>query len=734
MSLKKYLFVLSVITSLLLLALAVGHFTPTRVAFARRQSAPSASDLPVVNATQGDPRNETTVAVSLTNPQVIVGASKWIEGGASGRGNTRVAYYYSSDGGQTWGNGVLPLQTPQKEWGRTSDPAVVSDLDGNFYLCALYLDNGSFDSAVYVYKSTDNGRTFNDPTPVVIDIGSGTTPKQADKCYITVDTSPTSRFKNTVYAVWVSTETSAVKTSTFIKTNHRRPGEAGFSEPKIISHDGDMRGPSLTTGPNGEFYAAWEGIGQPKRIYFNESLDGGETFLPPTVAAKTDTYVYDYIGSLSDPNASLIIRPVSRMNSFPVIAVDRSNGPNRGTVYLAWAETRNGIDADVFVAKFPPPNGGHPNNELPLIPIRVNDDPAGADQFFPWLSVDTSKGDVEVAFYDRRNDPDGRNVDVYLARSTDGGASFGENVRVTSASFDVTIQKDVQGGNANLIGIGDYIALEALNGKAHLMWADTRRGTQEIFYGKVVFDSSGGGGGGGGTGGGTGNDSCSTPQVIAGLPFQVNQDTTTATSAADDPTTCAGGQGAHSVWYSITPTADTTIGVDTGASDYDTVVSVYTGACGALTAVACNDDFAAASANSNRAVLAFQARAGTTYLIEVTGKGSGGTLRLRVGSPTVTRVEFPPAPKGSEFLRITGAGFSENNVAVSINKDGDVIALPNVTFTGQRQGDGTYSEITATRKKLRKVIKPGDSVTVTVESPAASGRVSNSVVFTRPQE
>jgi hypothetical protein len=265
------------------------------------------------------------------------------------------------------------------------------------------------------------------------------------------------------------------------------------------------------------------------------------------------------------------------------------------------------------------------------------------------------------------------------------------------------------------------------------LWADTRRGVQEIFYGKVAFDGSSGGGGGGGGGGDSNNDNCSTPQLISGLPLQINQDTASATSAADDPATCAGGQGAHSVWYSITPTADSTIGIDTGASDYDTIVGVNTGACGALTSVACNDDFAAASANSNRAVLTFQVRAGTTYLIEVTGKGTGGTLHMRVGYPTITRVEFPPAPKGSETLRIIGAGFSENNVAISINKDGDVIALPNVTFTGQRQSDGTYSEMTATRKKLRKVIKPGDTVTVTVESPAASGRVSNAYVFKRPE-
>jgi hypothetical protein len=151
-----------------------------------------------------------------------------------------------------------------------------------------------------------------------------------------------------------------------------------------------------------------------------------------------------------------------------------------------------------------------------------------------------------------------------------------------------------------------------------------------------------------------------------------------------------------------------------------------------LTAVACNDNFASALTNQNRALLVFQVSAGTTYLIEVAGKGSGGTLRLRVGYPTITRIEYPPAPKGDETLRITGAGFSENDVAVSMNKAGEVLALPKITFTGQRQGDGTFNQISAARKKLRKVIKSGDTMIVTVESPATSGRVSNQFVFTRP--
>src|SRR6185369_12019230 len=172
---------------------------------------------------------------------------------------------------------------------------------------------------------SDGGRTFNNPVPVVTDIGNSSAPKIADKCYITVDTSPTSPFKNTIYAVWVSTE----PTRTAILTNHLKPGEAEFSEPKTISHNGNMRGPSITTGPNGELYAAWEGIGNPRVILFNASTDGGETFLPPEAAPGKDFNARNLVGGLAEGDVTgHIIRPIHRANSFPVIDVDRSDGPN----------------------------------------------------------------------------------------------------------------------------------------------------------------------------------------------------------------------------------------------------------------------------------------------------------------------------------------------------------------------------------------------------------------------
>lgn len=677
--------------------------------------APVVSDLSVIPNLQDDPRDETSIAISRRNPQIVVGASKWIDGGGSGRGNTRVTYYYSSNGGQTWGNGVLGLETPQKTWGRASDPSVAADADGNFYLCALLLDNTNFDSSVYVFKSTDDGRTFGNPVPVVFDIGNPS-PRLIDKCYITIDTSPSSPLKNTIYAVWVIKDTDL----TVIRSAHRRPDEAQFSAPKTLSHPGDMRGPSLTTGPNGEFYAAW--VGMPARaLIFNASTDGGETFLPGL--GSIDLTVQNYAGSMDPPNAPYFIRFVDRMNSFPVIDVDRSNGPNRGMIYIAWAESRNRIDADVFVKKLTPHNGSLPDVGLP---VRVNNDASGADQFFPWLSVDDASGAVAVVFYDRRDDPSGIFVNAYLARSTDGGASFAENIKVSSASSDPRIQANVLPPNANPIGFGDYIALQALNGKALMFWADTRRGRQEIFFGKIDFEPSGGGGGNDTL------DSCQSPRAITSLPFQDELDTRSATSSPDDPVSCTGGRDANTVWYSLTSAVDTWYGVDTSQSDYDTVVSVYTGACGSLTRVACNDTFDNAPANPERAILVFRAQAGVTYLIEASGKATGGTLRLRVGYPTITSVEYTSAPDDSDALRITGAGFVNGDAQVNVFKSGEPNLMTTTIFLAPIQGDNTATELLTYKKKLKKVVKRKKTVEIVMESPVASGRSSNTFSFTRP--
>lgn len=685
-------------------------------------------DLPVSPPEDLDPRNGTSVAVSPVDERIIVGASKVVTGGGgnSTNGITRVAYYFSSDGGGTWGSSILGLETPQKTFGRATHPSVAVDLNGTFYLCVLMLDNQNKDNGVFVFKSTDGGRNFVDPIPAFVEIGNNVNPKTADRCYITVDTSATSPFKNSVYATWVSSEPAPTGgTLLTILTSYRRPGSVAFSAPKAISHSGNMLGPSPATGPNGEFYAVWEGIGNPRVLLFNASTDGGDTFLPPDIAPGIDFRLHRYNGSLTEPGGAINIDGVSRMNSFPVIAVDKSNGPNRGVIHVAFAETTNSLDSDIFVIRLTPPNGARP---LIDDPVKVNNDGAGINQFFPWISIDDSDGSVNVAFYDMRDD-NGQLANMYLARSTNGGGSYGDNIRVSRAGSNPRIQANVGAfPSGSRIGIGDYIGLAAARGKAHLLWTDTRNGKQEIFYSNVSFNGSGGGGGGDVP---PVNDACDSPRQIDLLPFTDAIDTGATTSSASDPTSCSGGKDTHTVWYSITPSVSTVYGIDTVNSAYDTVLSVYTGACGALTRVACNDDFGGAISPANRSVLTFTATAGTTYLIEASGKGSGGALQLRFGVPTVTGVQFvKKGPDGTPALRITGAGFVEGATKVVVQFEGADTELPSIVYSGARQGDSTFATIFATKAKLKKLAKAGRTIVVRVET--AGGVQAIPFSFSRP--
>ena len=54
----------------------------------------------------------------------------------------------------------------------------------------------------------------------------------------------------------------------------------------------------------------------------------------------------------------------------PTLAVDRTNGPFRGWLYVVWNDTRNG-DADVYLTSSPD------RGTTWTAPVRVNDDDVG---------------------------------------------------------------------------------------------------------------------------------------------------------------------------------------------------------------------------------------------------------------------------------------------------------------------------------------------------------------------
>jgi hypothetical protein len=125
------------------------------------------------------------------------------------------------------------------------------------------------------------------------------------------------------------------------------------------------------------------------------------------------------------------------------------------------------------------------------------------------------------------------------------------------------------------------------------------------------------------------NDACVAATTVESFPFATTLETRRATSDPGDPApSCVvtpNPKAAKSVWFRLTSPVAGAITVSTMGSTYDTVVSAFTGLCGGLAAVACNDDSGSALA----AVLTFPVAAGTPYLVEVTDFAStGGTLAL----------------------------------------------------------------------------------------------------------
>jgi hypothetical protein len=386
----------------------------------------------------------------------------------------------STNGGLSWGApaaGALLPNPPGLTWGDRTRAGQIAMGDAAvawgrgqtvFYSMIGFQNNASPPTAgvcnvggLYVYRSTDGGNRWR--LPARGDAISNTQTVFRDKPYIAVDGNPASRHAGVIYVAWEDdvyggcpqnfADNFVARRIMFSRSSN---GGARWSTPLELA-SGCLVSAIPAVGADGSVYVVWYDCNSGGRELVRRSRDGGLTF-SASVPAASD------LGGCPNPLPGANFRVTG---AFPTIATDPTN-PSR--VYVAWSSCTPSAQADIFFSR-----SNDRGATWSASPLRVNDDGSSnpRDQFFPWMVVDDG-GVVRIMWGDDRLDnvnPGGHDYDIFSAASTDHGARFDSNVRVTTQSSN----PDVDFGGTF---IGDYFGM-AICGAP--VWDDTRNGTQDIF-------------------------------------------------------------------------------------------------------------------------------------------------------------------------------------------------------------------------------------------------------------
>ena len=345
-------------------------------------------------------------------------------------------YYYSVDGGLNW----KAKSIKSKKNGVHGDPCMLIDYKGNYYYFHLSNIEGKtlIGGIVCQRSKTIKGRFNNEGHTEV----NG---KFHDKEWVAVN-----KDNNNIYMTWTQFDEygseNPLKRSNILFSKSADLGETWSSPVDLSSFDGDCLDDDLTTegavptvGPNGEIYVCWA---LSSKLFFNYSLVDGETWLENEIeiAQQKEGWALDIPG-------------IYRCNGMPVTVCDISKSPYRGTIYINWADQRNGKDnTDIWLKKSI--DGGKSWSE----DIKVNSDHSSRHQFLSWMTVDQSTGYLYIVYYDRR-ETDDNYTDVFMSVSKNGGKSF-KDYKISKSSF---LPNDK-------IFFGDYTNISAVGGVIRPIW------------------------------------------------------------------------------------------------------------------------------------------------------------------------------------------------------------------------------------------------------------------------
>jgi hypothetical protein len=400
---------------------------------------------------------EPHIARSIADADSLVATFQ--EGRFTTGGAVDCGYSISHDGGLTWTRALIPNLTTASggPYPRATDPVAGINLSGNMYLNTLVATDPNFNNgAIVVSRSTDGGATFGSPTVVYQPPNNNVFP---DKNWMAINTFPGTSSAGRIVVTLTLFSNVSSEGGPIYRAYSTSGGVTWSSIANVNGSDANLQGSQPVFLPSGNLVIVYWNFGSSgspgERLEAVISSDGGVTFGSPKLIAFATEYN----------------EPSIRTGSFlPSAVSDHANGD----LFVVYQTLFSGNPRIAFTKST---NGG--NNWS--TPIAISNNPAGSGVFNPAINVSPDGQTVTAIFYDHRNNPGSTTlVDLYLAQSFDGGATWQPNIRLSSVSTDASLAPLTAQGYM----LGDYQGVAEptnVNVPAVPVWIDTRTGNPDPF-------------------------------------------------------------------------------------------------------------------------------------------------------------------------------------------------------------------------------------------------------------
>ncbi|MDA7916626.1 glycoside hydrolase [bacterium] len=409
------------------------------------------SALPAASRQQAEPH----IFRSFTNPHIMLATFQ--EGRRSDGGAASCGYAFSQDGGYTWDRALIPnlTQVNGGAYFRATDPVAAIDLEGRMYLNTLNARTSDFGLAdITISRTEDQGETWSDPQVV---FAAPNTQVFPDKNWMTVNDMASSLTQGRLavtFTTFTSTATGAARGNNLRCSTSDDQGRT-WSVPSFITPTGSSnQGTQPLFLPDGSLFVSYiRFLSQTSfQVESKTSSDGGATWPTNGVIIGEVPFPWD------DPD--------TRDGSFLISA---AIARQTGSLFVTWTFS-SANTARIAVTRSD--DGGATWSAFRI----PNEFAVGRSAFNPTVSSSADGQTVTVTWMDTRNaPPEGSHVDMYASTSTDGGATWSADFRISDRTTDVRLSQLTGRGYM----LGDYYGLAAAptpNDPTVAVWVDTRSG------------------------------------------------------------------------------------------------------------------------------------------------------------------------------------------------------------------------------------------------------------------